>query len=95
MPMIDITEYRLPNGSRYEHLLEVTEDVAAKVTLLNAANCHIEYELLRDGTQSWTIADRVEEQDIDMELCFNPTHEKGVEALAKMIMRVKVPERAS
>lgn len=85
MNTIHVTQYVLPHGRREEHELPVTESVAAYVAELNKQNKHIEMEILRDGTMSWTIADREEEEDVAMELCFNPTNEKSIASLEKML----------
>lgn len=86
---ITVTQYVLPHGHREVHQLPVTESVAAYVEQLNKENKHIEMEILRDGTMSWTISDREEEEDVAMELCFNPTNEKSIASLEKMLEEYK------
>lgn len=64
------TEYRLPNGSRHQHTVELPDTLASTLTALRELNCLLEAERLRDGQLSFTIAS--EELGIDLDIRILP-----------------------
>jgi len=86
MPIIAVLEYRLPYGRQIDQGLEVSEEIAAIAEKLGP-NRRLAYEMLSNGAISWTIENLEKEEDEDIQLVFNPTHEKGLAGLEKMLKR--------
>jgi len=86
MPLVDILEFRLPNGRQIPQQKQVDDETFAKWELLKAEKLELQFEFLRTGDASFTIADSEEEEDVGMELCFTPNQEGISATLKKLIM---------
>lgn len=90
MNLIDILEFRLPNGQQYPQQKAVDDETFAKWELLKAENLQIQFEFLRTGDASFTIADNEEEEDVGAEIVMNPTQDSVNVALKKLIMNFDI-----
>ena len=88
---IEFTEYVRPHGRRETVHIERPRAVYDKAQAILAAGFHLEAEALSTGHASFTIADRKEEVDVDIEVV--PNGPGVAEAVDRMIMRFD-PEAA-
>lgn len=66
MPLMDWTEFVLPNGSKRERQLEVPQDVYDKSEQLRAQGYTFTCEVLRTGDAVFYVTDNSRGQDADM-----------------------------
>lgn len=85
--LIDVIEYRLPDGRRINHTLEVSEDIYKIWKRLKAHNFNITVERLTTGEVSTAI----EGQNIDVDIDITPeraTQEDREKSLYTMLRKV-------
>lgn len=86
MGRIKFIQYMMPTGRQVEQFMDnVPDDVAEKAQQIWDAGLRLEMEMLSDyRTCSFTVADPIEEVDLDCHVCVNGPLVPGV--VAKMIM---------
>jgi len=70
MPLLDLTEYILPNGRKESRQAEISEEHMQKAQQLIDAGYAFEYEFLRTNDCSATLADHKLGEDVAIELMF-------------------------
>lgn len=85
MPMIPVTEYRLPNGARFEGYFDRPVEIANLAQTVMAAGFRFTVERLQTGEISLAVED--DDGDLDIEIVLNQPG-KVAEGFDRLVKRV-------
>lgn len=83
--LVPFTQYILPNGRREQMMFETDEAHATKAAIIREHGFEFEIEVLGDGAVSATIADHLNEEDV--EICIASNGPPIAREIEKMIDR--------